>query len=129
MLVIGGGIAGLRAAMAIDPRLSVLVVTKDQLEESNSNYAQGGIAGVLDPDDKFEDHVDDTLIAGAGLCDREVVEMVVREAPAHIRQLIEWGTTFDEPTASCSWAAKAGTATTASSTPWATPPARKSCGR
>jgi L-aspartate oxidase len=96
VLVIGGGIAGLRATMAIDPRLSALVVTKDQLEESNSNYAQGGIAGVLGPDDKFEDHVADTLAAGAGLCDREIVEMVVREAPGHIRQLIEWGTSFDE---------------------------------
>jgi L-aspartate oxidase len=96
VLVIGGGIAGLRATMAIDPRLSALVVTKDRLQESNSTYAQGGIAGVLGPDDRFENHVEDTLIAGDGLCDREVVEMVVREAPAHIRQLIEWGTSFDE---------------------------------
>jgi L-aspartate oxidase len=96
VLVIGGGIAGLRATMAIDPRLLALVVTKDQLEESNSNYAQGGIAGVMGPDDKFEDHVADTLTAGAGLCDESIVEMVVREAPGHIRQLIEWGTSFDE---------------------------------
>jgi len=96
VLVIGGGIAGLRATMAIDPRLSALVVTKDTLQESNSSYAQGGIAGVLGADDRFENHVEDTLIAGAGLCDREVVEMVVREAPGHIRQLIEWGTSFDE---------------------------------
>ncbi|MCC6491968.1 MAG: L-aspartate oxidase [Pirellulales bacterium] len=95
VLVIGGGIAGLRATMALDPRLTALVVTKDKLQESNSNYAQGGIAGVLGADDRFEDHVEDTLIAGAGLCDREVVEMVVREAPGHIRQLIEWGTSFD----------------------------------
>jgi L-aspartate oxidase len=96
VLVIGGGIAGLRATMALDPRLTALVVTKDQLQESNSSYAQGGIAGVLGVDDTFENHVEDTLIAGAGLCDREVVEMVVREAPHHIRQLIEWGTSFDE---------------------------------
>jgi L-aspartate oxidase len=96
VLVIGGGIAGLRATMAIDPRLTALVVTKDQLEESNSNYAQGGIAGVLGPDDKFEDHVADTLAAGAGLCDRRIVDIVVREAPDHIRQLIEWGTIFDQ---------------------------------
>jgi L-aspartate oxidase len=95
VLVIGGGIAGLRATMAIDPRLSALVVTKDTLQESNSNYAQGGIAGVLGADDRFENHVEDTLTAGAGLCDREVVEMVVREAPDHIRQLIDWGTNFD----------------------------------
>jgi L-aspartate oxidase len=95
VLVIGGGIAGMRATMAIDPRLSTLVVTKDRLSESNSVYAQGGIAGVLAPEDCFEDHVADTLTAGADLCDREVVEMVVREAPGHIRQLIEWGTVFD----------------------------------
>jgi L-aspartate oxidase len=95
VLVIGGGIAGLRAAMEIDPRLSLLVITKDTMEESNSNYAQGGIAGVIDPEDRFEDHVADTLAAGANLCDRDVVEMVVREAPDHIRQLIAWGTNFD----------------------------------
>ncbi|MBX3426792.1 MAG: L-aspartate oxidase [Pirellulales bacterium] len=95
VLVVGGGIAGLRATMAIDPRLSTLVVTKDRLQESNSTYAQGGIAGVMAPDDCFEEHVDDTLVAGAGLCDKSVVEMVVREAPAHIRQLIAWGAAFD----------------------------------
>ena len=66
------------------------------MQESNSAYAQGGIAGVLDADDRFEDHVEDTLIAGAGLCDHEIVEMVVREAPGRIRQLIAWGTSFDE---------------------------------
>jgi L-aspartate oxidase len=95
VLVIGGGIAGLRAAMEVDRRLSLLVITKDTMEQSNSVYAQGGIAGVIDPEDRFEDHVADTLIAGANLCDPEVVEMVVREAPNHIRQLIEWGTKFD----------------------------------
>jgi len=95
VLVIGGGIAGLRAAMEIDPRLSLLVITKDTMEQSNSAYAQGGIAGVMDPEDRFEDHVTDTMVAGANLCDREVVEMVVREAPEHIEQLIAWGTQFD----------------------------------
>ena len=95
VLIIGGGIAGLRAAMQIDPRLSILVITKDTMEQSNSAYAQGGIASVIDPDDNFASHVEDTLIAGANLCDREVVEMVVSEAPQHIRQLIEWGTNFD----------------------------------
>lgn len=95
VLIIGGGIAGLRAAMQVDPRLSLLVITKDTMEQSNSAYAQGGIASVIDPDDNFESHVEDTLIAGANLCDREVVEMVVSEAPRHIRQLIEWGTRFD----------------------------------
>ncbi|MDA8746469.1 L-aspartate oxidase [Rubripirellula amarantea] len=95
VMIIGGGIAGLRAAMEVDPRLSMLVVTKDQMRESNSSYAQGGIAGVLDTADRFENHVADTLTAGANLCDAAVVEMVVREAPGHIRQLIEWGTQFD----------------------------------
>jgi L-aspartate oxidase len=95
VLIIGGGIAGLRAAMELDPRLSLLVITKDTMDQSNSAFAQGGIASVLDPADNFASHVDDTLIAGANLCDREVVEMVVREAPDHIRQLIEWGTNFD----------------------------------
>lgn len=95
VLIIGGGLAGLRAANAVDPKLSVLVVTKDELEQSNSNYAQGGIAGVLGPDDRFEDHIADTLTAGGDLCDQQVVEMVVREAPAHINELIHWGTQFD----------------------------------
>jgi L-aspartate oxidase len=96
VLIIGGGLAGLRAANAVDPRLSVLIVTKDELLESNSNYAQGGIAGVLDPEDRFEEHVDDTLTAGGSLCDPQVVEMVVRQAPERIRELIAWGTHFDE---------------------------------
>lgn len=96
VLIVGGGIAGLRAAMACDPRLSVLIVTKDHRRESNSTYAQGGIAGVLDPADDFANHVRDTQVAGAGLCDAETVEMVVREAPEHIRELIEWGARFDE---------------------------------
>ncbi|MEN0111354.1 MAG: L-aspartate oxidase [Planctomycetota bacterium] len=95
VLIVGGGIAGLRAAMEADPRLSVLIVTKDELRESNSAYAQGGIAGVLSPDDDVANHVADTLVAGANLCDRGVVETVVHEAPGHIRQLIEWGTRFD----------------------------------
>src|SRR4051794_35099117 len=95
VLIIGGGIAGLRAAMQIDRRLSVLVITKDTMEQSNSAFAQGGIASVIDPADNFESHIDDTLVAGANLCDREVVEMVVSEAPRHIQQLIEWGTNFD----------------------------------
>jgi L-aspartate oxidase len=95
VMIIGGGIAGLRAAMEIDPRLSLLVVTKDHMRESNSTYAQGGIAGVLDTADNFANHVADTLTAGANLCDPDVVEMVVREAPDHIRQLIAWGTQFD----------------------------------
>lgn len=95
VLVIGAGIAGLRSALEVDPRLSVLVVTKDRITESNSSYAQGGLAGVLAPEDTFENHVEDTLIAGDGLCDRDVVELVVHEAPPEIEKLIDWGTKFD----------------------------------
>src|SRR6187402_1087939 len=96
VLVVGAGIAGLRAALEVPADLSVLVVTKDRITESNSSYAQGGIAGVRDPEDSFENHVDDTLVAGDGLCDRAVVDMVIREAPAQIEQLVKWGTKFDE---------------------------------
>src|ERR1700722_5416407 len=96
ILIIGAGIAGIRAALEIPGDLDVLVITKDTLRESNSSYAQGGIAGVLSPEDRFEDHINDTLIAGAGLCDREVVEMVVREAPNQIGDLIRFGTVFDQ---------------------------------
>jgi L-aspartate oxidase len=95
VLIIGAGLAGLRAAIAVDPKLSVLVLTKDRIDESSSNYAQGGIAGVLDPEDCFDEHVADTLTAGGELCDPEVVSMVVREAPERIRELIGWGTNFD----------------------------------
>lgn len=96
ILIIGGGIAGLRAALAVPPHLDVLVVTKDSIQQSNSAYAQGGIAGVMSPEDQFSNHIEDTLIAGAGLCDRAVVEMVVREAPGQINDLIRWGTRFDQ---------------------------------
>ncbi len=96
VLILGAGLAGLRAASAIDPQLNVLVITKDALAQSNSNYAQGGIAGVLDPDDRFEEHINDTMVAGGTLCDPQVVDMVVREAPKRITELAEWGTHFDE---------------------------------
>src|SRR5579864_4665708 len=96
VLVIGGGLAGLRAALGIQEPSRVLVVTKDEVRESNSAYAQGGIAGVLDPEDRFDDHIADTLAAGKGLCDPEVVAMVVREAPGKIAELVRWGTRFDE---------------------------------
>jgi len=95
VLIIGGGIAGLRAAMAVDPRQQVAVVTKDALQQSNSAYAQGGIAGVLDPLDDFANHAADTIAAGKSLCDEEIVDMVVREAPQRIRELISYGAHFD----------------------------------
>ena len=95
LLVIGGGIAGLRAALAAPPAMQVLVVTKDRVQQSNSSYAQGGIAAVTSPEDRFENHIEDTLTAGAGLCDRDVVERVVREAPDSIDDLIRYGAHFD----------------------------------
>jgi len=95
VLVIGGGVAGLRAALAVDPKLSVLVVAKQGIAESNSTYAQGGVAAVMDPADRFENHVADTIEAGGSLCDRAVVEQVVREAPRRIAELIEWDAHFD----------------------------------
>ena len=96
ILVIGAGIAGLRAALEIPKDIDVLVVTKDQIQQSNSTYAQGGIAGVLSPEDRFENHIEDTLIAGGGLCQHDIVEMVVREAPQQINDLVKIGAKFDE---------------------------------
>lgn len=96
VLVIGAGIAGLRAAMAAPADLDVLVVSKEGIETSNSSWAQGGIAGVMSPEDTFENHIEDTHKAGGGLCDPEVVELVVREAPTQINDLIRWDTHFDE---------------------------------
>jgi L-aspartate oxidase len=96
VLVLGGGLAGLRAALEIDSSLRVLVVTKDRLQNSNSAWAQGGIAGVIDPEDRVEWHVRDTLVAGAGLCDHAAVEMVVQEGPACIEELVAMGTRFDQ---------------------------------
>src|SRR5436190_10755261 len=95
VLVIGAGIAGLRAALEVPPDLHVLVITKDSIQQSNSTYAQGGIAGVLSPEDRFENHIEDTLTAGAGLCNRDIVDLVVREAPAQINDLVRFGTHFD----------------------------------
>ncbi|MBL8855801.1 MAG: L-aspartate oxidase [Planctomycetaceae bacterium] len=95
VLIIGGGLAGLRAALEIEPSLHVTILTKGELVQSNSTYAQGGIAGVLDAEDHFQSHVNDTLIAGGPLCDREVVQTVVEQAPQRIQELISWGTQFD----------------------------------
>jgi L-aspartate oxidase len=95
VLIIGGGLAGLRAAHEIDPGLRTMVLTKDKVQESNSAYAQGGIASVWDPEDRFDNHIQDTLVAGCELCDLPTVEMVVREAPLRVAELMEWGTQFD----------------------------------
>ena len=94
VLVIGSGIAGLFAALKISEYADVVLVTKKNKAESNTNYAQGGIASVIDPKDSFEKHVKDTLIAGAGLCDKNAVESMVKEGPERINDLIDIGTKF-----------------------------------
>ena len=94
-LVLGGGIAGLTFALEAADHGSVLVLTKRQRAEGSTQYAQGGIASVLGPDDDFELHVQDTLVAGAGLCKREAVEVTVREGPERIRWLRSLGVEFD----------------------------------
>ncbi len=93
-LIIGSGIAGLSLALNLAERGRVAVVTKKALEDSNTNYAQGGVASVLGDDDSFALHVADTLAGGAGLCRRDVVEMVVRAGPARIRDLESLGVAF-----------------------------------
>jgi L-aspartate oxidase len=94
-LVLGGGIAGLTFALEAAPHGSVLVLTKRQRSEGSTQYAQGGIACVLGADDQFELHVEDTLIAGAGLCKKEAVEVTVREGPERLRWLRSLGVEFD----------------------------------
>ena len=96
VLIIGSGIAGIRAALEVDPRLRVVIITKDRVDLSNSAWAQGGIAGVLDPTDNVNNHTADTLVAGAGMCDEEVVREVVSAAPTLIRELVSFGAKFDQ---------------------------------
>jgi L-aspartate oxidase len=95
-LVLGSGIAGLSFALKVAPRGKVAIVTKKDRTESNTNYAQGGIAAVTGKDDSFELHVRDTLEAGAGLCNEKVVRTIVEEGPARIHELIELGMKFSE---------------------------------
>src|SRR5271170_5220072 len=93
-LVIGGGIAGLTFALKASEVGSVTVLTKAGSSEANTAYAQGGIASVWSVDDSFESHIDDTMRAGAGLCDRAAVETIVRAGPEAVRELIRLGTQF-----------------------------------
>lgn len=99
-LVIGSGIAGLTYALKLAqhcPDKQVTVITKATPDETNTKYAQGGIAVVNDlENDSFEKHIEDTLIAGDGLCNKEVVEIVVKEGPARVQELIDWGARFDK---------------------------------
>lgn len=95
-LVIGSGIAGLTFALKAAKFGKVTVVTKSSLEETNTRYAQGGIAAVFSEPDNFEKHIKDTMVAGGGICNEEVVRMVVHEAPDRIKDLIDFGVTFDK---------------------------------
>ena len=99
-LVIGSGIAGLTYALKVAEACkdkTVTILTKTQSDETNTKYAQGGIAGVMDFDkDSFDKHIEDTLIAGDGLCDKTVVQIVVREGVERIKELIDWGANFDK---------------------------------
>ena len=99
-LVIGSGIAGLTYALKVAdtmPERKVIVITKAQPDETNTKYAQGGIAGVWDNEkDSYNKHIEDTLIAGDGLCNPAIVEIVVTEGPQRIREIIEWGANFDK---------------------------------
>src|SRR6476659_8487530 len=99
-LVIGSGIDGLTFAIKAAQRFpdkKVLVITKTQVDETNTKYAQGGIAGVTDFEkDSFEKHINDTLIAGDGLCNEKIVEIVVTEGVERIQELIGWGAEFDK---------------------------------
>ena len=95
-LVLGSGIAGLFFALKMAPRGRVAIVTKKNRAESNTNYAQGGIASVTSKEDSFDLHVQDTLVAGAGLCRESVVRTIVEEGPARIAELIELGMKFSE---------------------------------
>ena len=94
-VVIGTGIAGLRAALEAAERRSVIIVCKGNSEDSNTFKAQGGIASVLDKADTFESHIADTLKTGCGICDEGVVDLVVRRGPELVEQLLKWGTEFD----------------------------------
>ena len=96
VIVVGSGIAGLTAALRLRQRVDrVLLVTKTVLSEGSTEWAQGGIAAALDPADSADQHLRDTLVAGAGVCDQEAVRILVSEGPARVRELVALGTEFD----------------------------------
>src|SRR5262245_36303565 len=95
-LILGSGIAGLSFALKVAPHGRVAVITKKNKAESNTNYAQGGIAAVTSKEDSFEMHVRDTLEAGAGLCKEQVVRVIVEEGPDRVQEMIGLGMKFSE---------------------------------
>lgn len=98
-LVIGSGVAGLTYAIKIAkafPEKKIIILTKTTADETNTKYAQGGVAGVWDANDTFDKHIEDTLIAGDGLCNQHIVEIVVKEGPERIKEIIDYGAEFDK---------------------------------
>ncbi|TMI93888.1 MAG: L-aspartate oxidase [Bacteroidetes bacterium] len=99
-LIIGSGIAGLTYALKVSekyPYKKITIITKTTADETNTKYAQGGVAVLNDPEhDSFEKHIEDTLIAGDGLCNQHIVEIVVKEGPERVNEIIEWGAKFDK---------------------------------
>ena len=95
-LVIGSGSAGMRCAIEANQHGDVLLVTKSAISESNTRYAQGGIAVAMNDDDRLDFHVQDTLQAGAGLCDEAAVRIMVEEGVSRVMELINWGAEFDK---------------------------------
>ena len=94
-LIVGGGVAGLRAAIGLAPAGRVLVLTKAEPAESNTGYAQGGIAAAIGDDDSPALHAADTIRAGDGLCDEDAVRVCVEDGPRYVHELIDWGARFD----------------------------------
>src|SRR6476620_9835908 len=95
-LIIGSGIAGLTYALKVAAHGKVMMITKANEDESNTKYAQGGIAAVMYSPDSYQKHISDTLICGDGLCDEEVVRMVIKESTERVMELAEWGANFDK---------------------------------
>jgi len=97
-LIIGSGIAGLSYALKVADFGKVCIVTKSKAEESNTRYAQGGIAAVMYSPDTYEKHIADTLVAGDDICNKEVVRFTIEESTERIKDLILWGAEFDKTT-------------------------------
>lgn len=95
-LIIGSGAAGLSFALKVADNARVVIVTKGEMNECNTNYAQGGICSVTYEPDNFQKHIEDTMVCGAGVCNPESVELVVKRAPALMRDLVQWGAKFDK---------------------------------
>lgn len=108
ILVIGSGVAGLCAAIEAAKYAKVLIITKEKLQDSNTEQAQGGIAVVLSREDSFKRHIEDTLRVGNGLCNEEAVRILVDEGPSRIKELIQWGANFDKEDGSLSFTQEAG---------------------